>query len=130
MKSEMPGDKKQDWGPLEEASAEADLLLCEATYGENEQGELAAEHGHMTFAQAAGLAADAKAKRLWLMHYSQMIEGSEEYLPNAQSVFPEAECGFDGKKITIAFRDQGGMRFENLSWQAESSRSIRVCRIR
>ena len=88
---------------LETASAEADLLLCEATYGENDQEELAVSHGHMNFAQAGALAAKAGVKRLWLMHYSQMVEEPLDYLPNAQAFFPGAECGVDGKTITLRF---------------------------
>lgn len=88
---------------LEKAAREADLLLCEATYGENEQGQLAAEHGHMNFAQAGEAAAKAQAKRLWLMHYSQMVEDPQAYLPNAQAFFAQAECGVDGKTITLQF---------------------------
>lgn len=88
---------------LETAAQDADLLLCEATYGENEQGQLAAEHGHMNFAQAGQLAAKARVKQLWLMHYSQMVEDPMEYLPNAQAFFAEAECGVDGKATTLQF---------------------------
>lgn len=88
---------------LEKAAEGADLLLCEATYGENEQGQLAADHGHMNFAQAGQLAAKAQAKRLWLMHYSQMVEDPMAYLPNAQAFFPETECGVDGKAISLQF---------------------------
>ena len=88
---------------LEKAAEEADLLLCEATYGENGQGQLAADHGHMNFAQAGETAAKARVKRLWLMHYSQMIEDPEEYLPNAKAFFAQAECGADGKTITLRF---------------------------
>ena len=88
---------------LEAASRDADLLLCEATYGENEQGQLAADHGHMNFAQAGELAAKAQVKRLWLMHYSQMVEDPMAYLPNAQAQFAGAECGEDGKEITLQF---------------------------
>ena len=90
---------------LEHASEGADLLLCEATYGENEQGQLAMEHGHMNFAQAGQLAARAQVKRLWLMHYSQMVTDPMEYLPNAQTYFPNAECGFDGKTVTLRFEE-------------------------
>lgn len=85
---------------------EADLLLCEATYGENEQAQIALEHGHMNFAQAGAVAAKANVKRLWLMHYSQMIEDPEEYLENAKAVCPNAECGFDGKQITLTFPEE------------------------
>ena len=88
---------------LEAAAEGADLLLCEATYGENNQAQLAADHGHMNFAQAAWLAAKAKARRLWLMHYSQMIDDPLDFLPNAQAFFPEAECGVDGMTITLQF---------------------------
>ena len=81
----------------------ADLLICEATYGENDQAELARSYGHMTFAQAGEIAAKAQAKRLWLAHYSQRIEDPLAYLPNAQALFPEAECGQDGLRTTLRF---------------------------
>ena len=88
---------------LEQAGRNADLLLCEATYGEDGQRQLAAEHGHMTFSQAGELAQKAHARRLWLMHYSQMVKDPMAYLPNAQRFFADAECGFDGKSITLQF---------------------------
>ena len=78
---------------MDQAAKEADLLICEATYGEDEQAQLAIDHGHMNFAQAAGVAREAGVKRLWLAHYSQMIEDPEAYLPNARAVFPDAVCG-------------------------------------
>lgn len=88
---------------LLEAEKDADLVISEATYGENEQKSLAIEHGHMNFAQAGETAALAGAKRLWLTHYSQMIDDPETYLPNAQAYFPAAECGVDGKSVTLRF---------------------------
>lgn len=57
----------------------------------------------MNFAQAGALAQKAHARRLWLMHYSQMVEDPEACLPNAQAYFADAECGFDGKAITLQF---------------------------
>lgn len=87
------------------AAQDADLLLCEATYGENEQAQLAMEHGHMNFAQAAQIAAKANAKRLWLMHYSQMVEEPQEYLPNAQAYFEDTVCGEDGMAVTLRFEE-------------------------
>ena len=86
-----------------EGAKGADLLICEATYGENEQAQLAIDHGHMNFAQAAQTAADAGARLLWLSHYSQMIQDPETYLPLAQSIFPFAQCGRDGMQITLEF---------------------------
>lgn len=90
---------------LVEASRNADLLICEGTYGENEQAQLAAEHGHMTFAQAAKIAAEAEVKRLWLTHFSQMMTDPMEYLPNALAVFNQTECGVDGMSIRLEFEE-------------------------
>lgn len=88
------------------AAKDADLLICEATYGENEQEALAQDHGHMTFSQAARLAAHAGARRLWLTHYSPMISDPEEYAQNASSVFPAAVCGRDSMTITLHFDEE------------------------
>ena len=88
---------------LVDAARDADLLICEATYGRNDQAAIASEYGHMTFAQAGQTAAEAGAKRLWLTHFSQRIMDPEEFLPNAGAAFPDAECGFDGKRITLDF---------------------------
>ncbi|MBO7252696.1 MAG: ribonuclease Z [Oscillospiraceae bacterium] len=86
------------------AAAEgADLLICEATYGENEQALLAEEHGHMNFTQAAQVAKAANVERLWLVHYSQMVEDPQMYLPNAAAWFAGTECGADGKRCRLRF---------------------------
>ena len=49
--------------------------------------------------------AKAGAKRLWLVHYSPMITDPEEQLAQAQSIFPAAECGFDGNRITLHYEE-------------------------
>ncbi len=90
---------------LEAMSRKADLLICDATYGEDGQADKAALYGHCTFSQAAGLAAEAGVKRLWLAHFSQTID-PEECLPAARRFFPSAECGFDGKSISLGFEDE------------------------
>ena len=90
---------------LEQAAQGADLLLCDATYALPEQQAQAAQWGHSTFGQSAALAAKAGVKRLWLVHYSPMITDPEQQLAQAQSVFPAAECGFDGKRITLHYEE-------------------------
>lgn len=92
-------------GTLIDAARGADLLMAEATYGEQEQEEWARERGHMTFGQAATVAAQAGVRRLWLMHYSQRMEEPEDFLPNAQAIFPDAVCGRDGMAITLRFEE-------------------------
>lgn len=91
---------------LASAAADADLLISEATYGENEQEALAIDHGHMNFAQASSMAAQAGVKRLWLAHYSQMIEDPKTYLPNAAAIFPNAVCGEDGMRLSLRFENE------------------------
>ncbi len=88
------------------AAAEADLLICEATYGENDQAGLALEHGHMNFAQAASVAAQAHVKELWLAHYSQMIDDPQDCLQNAKDIFDHTVCGTDGMKTTLRYRKE------------------------
>ena len=90
---------------LTQAALDADLFICEATYGENEQADLAAEYGHMTFALAAQTAAQAQVRRLWLAHYSQRIEDPQAFLPLAQAHFPAAECGQDGMQLSLQFHE-------------------------
>ena len=72
-----------------------------------EQAAQAKQYGHSTFGQSAALAAKAGAKRLWLVHYSPMITDPEEELAQAQSLFPAAECGFDGKSIALQYEEEG-----------------------
>ena len=91
---------------LEQAAQDADLFICDATYAEPEQEAQARQYGHSTFGQGAAMAARAGAKRLWLAHYSPMITDPEEYKHAAQEGFPAAECGFDGKTITLQFEEE------------------------
>ena len=88
---------------LIEAAKDADLMISEATYGENEQAQKAEDNGHMTFAQAAEAARRANVKELWLAHFSQMILYPQEYLPNATAIFANTICGRDGLSTTLRF---------------------------
>lgn len=90
---------------LIDAARGADLMICDATYGENEQEQQATDKGHMTFAQAATVAAKAGVKQLWLTHYSQMITDPQDYLHNATAFFPNTICGHDGLSTTLRFED-------------------------
>ena len=80
-------------------------MICDATYAGEEYAAQARQYGHSTFAQTASLAARAGCRRLWLTHYSPMIEDPEAELEQAQAEFPAAECGFDGKRLTLRFEE-------------------------
>ena len=90
---------------LTEGAKDADLLICEATYGDDADEGLAKERGHMTFAQAGRLARDAGVQRLWLSHFSQKLKEPAEYLPAARQFFPDAVCGADGMSIHLGFTE-------------------------
>ncbi len=84
----------------------ADLLIAEGTYGENDQAELAIQYGHMTFAHAAQMAAQAGARSLWLTHYSPMIDDPNDHIDSAVSLFPGAKAGQDGMRVTLRFDEE------------------------
>jgi ribonuclease Z len=83
----------------------ADLLVCEGTYGDDADRDKAIERGHMTFREAAELAAQAGVRRLWLTHFSPALAEPTAYLHVAQAVFPAAEVGYDGMATTLRFTE-------------------------
>ena len=80
-----------------------DLLVCEGTYGSNEDLPKAMRNRHMTFQEAATLARDANANRLWITHFSPALEDPGAFAVNATDVFPQAEIGRDGLTIGLSF---------------------------
>lgn len=84
---------------------EPDLLIHDATYARDEDADAAAKWGHSTFRQAAELAREVRAKRLWLTHFSQIVEEPEAHLDPAKEIFPHTECGRDGMSLRLDFAD-------------------------
>lgn len=89
---------------LTELARGADLLICEATYGEDADQPKAARHGHMTVREAATLASQAGAEQLWLTHFGAGMTDPEAYRETAQSVFPNAVMGSAGLTARLTFR--------------------------
>lgn len=83
----------------------ADLLICEGMYGDSEKRPRALETGHMMMTEAAELARDAGAKRLWLTHYSPSMEYPQQYMPAVREIFPNAAACSDGDCITLRFEE-------------------------
>ena len=90
---------------LTENVKDADLFICEATLGENEQQSLANERGHMTFASAAKTAKKANVKQLCLTHFSPRVVDANDYIENASSIFENTVCGTDGMRLTLDFEE-------------------------
>jgi ribonuclease Z len=78
---------------------DADALVIEATYI-NEEADLAKDFGHITAAQAAELANEAKIRELYLTHLSRRYR-ERDVLEEAQAVFPTAHVARDFDQFQI-----------------------------
>ena len=91
---------------ITENARNADLLIIEGMYAEKEKAAKARQYKHMTFYEAAALAKQAKARRLWLTHYSPSLNRPDEFLPAVRKIFPLAETCRDGKTIELTFEEE------------------------
>lgn len=81
----------------------ADLLIAEGMYGSEEEKPVRWESLHMTFAEAAALARNGGARRLWLTHFSPSLEDPSAHLGQATAIFPATVLGHDGLTETLTF---------------------------
>lgn len=78
----------------------ADLMVCEATYLAAETAEAAA-HGHLTAAQAAGIARDAGVRRLALTHFSQRYLTLDGFREEAGALHPDVVVCEDLTRVPV-----------------------------
>jgi ribonuclease Z len=90
---------------IAELVEKVDLLVSEATYGDDADMEKAIRNTHMTFREAATLASNAQADRLWLTHFSPGLDDPAAWISNAEEVFADSVVGSDGLVTTLNFSD-------------------------
>lgn len=83
-----------------ELAADADLLICEATYAASE-AELAAAYGHLTAGQAGRIAAESGVRALVITHFSQRYPDATRLLDEARAVFPDAVAARDLHRVSV-----------------------------
>lgn len=81
----------------------ADLLIYEGIYGENEKLDKAILHKHSLFSEAASIAKAAEVKELWLTHFSPAMPEPELLLSSASDIFPNTVIGCDRMTKNIKF---------------------------
>jgi ribonuclease Z len=87
-----------------EAARGADLLVHEATFGD-EEAERAVETGHSTAREAAVVARRAGCERLLLTHFSaRYSRNAGELETQARAEFDTVMMGRDGMEIEVPFR--------------------------
>jgi ribonuclease Z len=82
----------------------ADLLVCESTFLDSER-DLAVSYRHLTARQAAEIAKEARARLLVLTHFSQRYPNENDFLQEAQRVFPHVVAARDLMTVPVPARD-------------------------
>src|SRR5947209_5782959 len=86
-----------------EMSRNADLLVHEATFGDDE-AERAVETGHSTAREAAIVARDAEVRRLALTHFSaRYSHAASELEREARQVFANVVAARDGTELDVPY---------------------------
>jgi len=90
---------------LVEFVSDVDLLICEATYGDPADRVKAIENKHMTFAEAGAFGAAARARQLWLTHFSPAVPNPDYFRREAENVFPNVVLGREHLSTTLSYAD-------------------------
>lgn len=82
----------------------ADLLISEATFGDDKDLPKAVQHRHMTFREAARQARELDVGALLLTHFSAAIKDPGTYLNLAREEFPDVRLAEDLLNFSFDYR--------------------------
>ncbi len=82
------------------------LFICEGMYGEKDKQTKAKEHKHMTFYEAAKIAATAQVGQLWLTHFSPSMAKPEMFLDDVREIFNNTIIPKDRRSVALEFDNE------------------------
>ena len=91
---------------IEACGKDADLLILEGMFGEEEKQARAETSHHMMMQEAARIAAKANARELWLTHYSPATPEPEQFAQELKDIFANAVIAKDGQAATLKFQEE------------------------
>ena len=91
---------------LEKHTKDADLLILEGMYGDEEKMPQALKNHHMMFSEAAEIARKAKPAALLLTHFSTSMDNPEMYLESIRQIFENTWTAKDGEIITLRYPEK------------------------
>ncbi|WP_160671154.1 ribonuclease Z [Clostridium sp. C8-1-8] len=98
-----------DTRPIDEIKSfvkDSDLLVCEGTYGSEDDLEKAVRNKHMTFRESAEIAKNASVDELIITHFSPSLMNPEEYKENATNIFENTSLAYDRAVKVINFKEK------------------------
>lgn len=90
---------------LVEFFTDVDMLICEATYGDPADRTKAIENKHMTFAEAGAFGAAARARAMWLTHFSPAVPNPDYFRREAELAYPNVVIGREHLSATLSYPD-------------------------
>jgi len=90
---------------IEKYGKDADLMILEGMFGEHDKQERAEVSHHMMMQEAARIAKNVNAKKLWLTHYSPATPEPELFADELKEIFPETVVCTDGTLAKLQFDD-------------------------
>ena len=88
---------------LRKYTQDADLLILEGMYADEEKMPQALKNHHMMFREAAEIAQEAAPGALMLTHFSTSLEDPDSFLEDVRKIFAKTWTAKDGQTVTLRY---------------------------